>query len=75
MDKSIAIGVSQAEAMIGVSRKTIERHIRMRHIRAVRIGRRVLIPVSALEDFLATNQPSPQTRNSAPLTEVGAMHV
>lgn len=64
MDKPIAIGVSRAAAMIGVSRKTLERHIRFRHIRCVRIGRRVLIPMSALEDFLGANQPSPETRNS-----------
>jgi len=56
MDKPMAIGVSRAARMIGVSRKTLERHIRFRNIRAVRVGRRVLIPVAALEDFLKTNQ-------------------
>ncbi len=65
-DKPLAISVSRAATLIGVSRRTVERHIRFRNLRAVRIGGRVLIPVAALEEFLGANRPLRATPGTAP---------
>lgn len=65
-DKPLAISVSRAAVLIGVSRKTIERHIRFRNLHAVRIGGRVLIPVAALEEFLSANRPLRTTPQTVP---------
>ncbi len=48
---ALAISREDAAEMIGVSLNSFERHVQP-HVRTVRVGRRVLVPVSALEAFL-----------------------
>ena len=42
-----------AAAALGCSRRTVDRRIRARELMAVRNGRRVLIPRTAVAEFLA----------------------
>lgn len=49
---ALAISREEAAEMIGVSLDTFERHVQP-HLRTVRAGRRILVPVAALEAFLA----------------------
>ena len=48
---SLALGVTEAAASIGVSRDTFERHV-LGELRVVRVGRRIVIPVRELERYL-----------------------
>lgn len=45
----LTVGVREAQEMTGISQFTFRKMIRLKSIRAVRVGRRVLIPVSELE--------------------------
>lgn len=47
-----ALSREEAAERLGVSLNTFERHVLPR-LRTVRVGRRVLVPVAALERFLA----------------------
>jgi excisionase family DNA binding protein len=48
---SLALGVDEAAAAIGVSRDTFERHV-LADLHVVRVGRRVVVPVRELERYL-----------------------
>jgi len=54
----LAVGISEAAALLSVSRRTVENYVRVKAIRARKVGRRTLIPVSALEDFLRRDHDS-----------------
>lgn len=51
-DARLAYSASEAAQMLGVSLRTVRNLIARGDLRAVRIGRRVVIPVRFLEDLL-----------------------
>jgi excisionase family DNA binding protein len=55
----LAISPSEAAAMIGISRRTLEKHIHAQHLPACKIGRRTLIKVRDLQAFLDSNHAPP----------------
>jgi hypothetical protein len=52
---ALAISREDAAEMIGVSLDSFERHVQP-HVRTVRVGRRVLVPVASLEAFLEAGE-------------------
>jgi excisionase family DNA binding protein len=52
MNEIKTIGIKDAAAMLGLSHWTLRQYIREGRIRAVRIGRRVLIEPSELERLI-----------------------
>ena len=50
----LALTVEEARARLGLSRGLIYEAIRTGQIPAVRVGRRILIPIAALEQLLAS---------------------
>jgi excisionase family DNA binding protein len=50
----LAVSVQEAAEMLGVSVFTVRRNIRKGLLRAVRIGRRVVVPVESLRALLGT---------------------
>jgi len=50
------MSVPEAQAQLGIGRNLIWRLINDGTIRTVRAGRRVLVPVGAIEEFLAGSQ-------------------
>jgi excisionase family DNA binding protein len=52
MDRKIAISPQEAADILGVSLPTVRKLLFTGRIRFARAGRRILIPVSALEAFL-----------------------
>jgi excisionase family DNA binding protein len=53
MDESRAFSVSEVASRSGVSERTVRRLIATKRLRAVRLGRRVIVPQDALVDLLA----------------------
>jgi excisionase family DNA binding protein len=52
---ALAISREEAADLLGVSLNSFERHVQP-HVRTVRVGRRILIPISAVEAFLNGDQ-------------------
>lgn len=50
--KQLAVSKKEAEAMIGVRKDKMAELLHSGQIRSVRVGRRIIIPVAALEEFL-----------------------
>ena len=50
--KPLAVSVEEAGRLVGLSKHTIRKYIRQGLIDAVRVGRRVLVPVASLERLL-----------------------
>ncbi len=48
----LAYSVREAAAALGVSTRTIVREIKRGHLQAVRVSRRVVIPTTALTQYL-----------------------
>jgi len=48
-----AVSISEAARLLGLSKRTIDTYVAMKEIRAVRIGRRVLIPIKSSDLVLA----------------------
>ena len=61
MDR-LTVGVEEAGRLVGLSKHTIRLYAKLGFIRSVRVGRRVLIPIDALE-ALAKEGVSPDTRD------------
>lgn len=59
INERLAVGVRDAAAMLGISPRTIQNYISAKRLPARKIGRRTVIPVRALENFLRFDQPSP----------------
>ena len=57
--ESLAVGIQRAAQMLDVSPRTIENYLRAKILPARKIGRRTVIPVSALKAFLRRDQTSP----------------
>jgi excisionase family DNA binding protein len=51
-DRPIAVSVARAATMVGVSRSTIRAFAKSGQLRVARLGRRMVIPVNALEQLL-----------------------
>ena len=60
----LAVGLWQAAEISGLSRRTLENHIRMKRLRARKVGRRTLIMMRDLEKFLSHDQPSPPVESA-----------
>lgn len=52
--ETLAVSADRAAEMLGVSRDFFDEHIRPR-IRVVRSGRRIIIPVRSIEEWLDVN--------------------
>jgi excisionase family DNA binding protein len=55
----LAVDIRRAAEMLSVSPRTIQNYIAAKLLPARKIGRRTVIPIRALENFLRTDQPSP----------------
>jgi excisionase family DNA binding protein len=58
----LAVDVRTAAAMLSVSPRTIQNYIRSKTLPVRKIGRRTVIPLRALENFLRTDHPTPSPR-------------
>lgn len=57
--EKLAVSVREASGMLSVSARTIQNYIAAKLLPARKIGRRTVIPVRALENFLRTDHASP----------------
>jgi excisionase family DNA binding protein len=55
----LAVDTREAARLLSVSPRTIQNYIAARLLPARKIGRRTVISVRALENFMRTDQPSP----------------
>jgi excisionase family DNA binding protein len=58
----LAVDIPEAARMLSVSPRTIQNYIAVKLLPALKIGRRTVIPVRALEAFLRTDHESPTKR-------------
>lgn len=61
----IALNKKEAARLLGVSLRTIDRLIALKELQVRRLGRRVLIPRSALDGFLRRDHPTQEIHNVA----------
>jgi excisionase family DNA binding protein len=60
MQAILAVDTKRAGELLSLSERTVQRLIRANRIRAVRTTRRVIVPLTALEEFLqAPAHPGP----------------
>ena len=52
MPERLAVGLAEAAEMLGVGRSTLHRMVRAGEIPHVRIGRRIIFPMAALNAWL-----------------------
>jgi excisionase family DNA binding protein len=62
--RKIAVSIREAAAMLSISPRSVQNYIRTKTLPARKIGRRTLISVRSLENFLRTDQPSPVAKPS-----------
>ena len=55
LDGRRAVSVERAALLIGIGRSLAWQLVRDRQLRSVRAGNRVLVPLTAIDDFLAGN--------------------
>ncbi len=55
MPEKLAYSLTEAAELLGVSRSTLHRAVRAGAVPHVRIGRRIVIPAKALEDWLSAS--------------------
>jgi excisionase family DNA binding protein len=58
VEKPLAVSLAEAAGMLAVSRRTVENYIRMRRLPARKLGRRTVVLLRDLENFLRRDQPS-----------------
>jgi len=58
----LAVSIAEAARLLSVSPRTIQNYLRAKTLPARKIGRRTVIPVRALENFLRIDQPSPVSK-------------
>jgi len=51
-DRPIAVSVGRAATLVGVSRSTIRSFAKTGRLRVARLGRRVIVPLNALEQLV-----------------------
>jgi excisionase family DNA binding protein len=61
-NKALAVSVPEAARMLGVSTRTLQYLIAARQIRITKIGRRTIISVTVLEDFLRSDLAKMRTK-------------
>jgi excisionase family DNA binding protein len=59
--EKLAVDIRSAAEMLSVSPRTIQNYIYSKMLPSRKIGRRTVIPVQALENFLRSDQPSPRS--------------
>lgn len=52
MQQPLAVDIREAGRLTSLSPHTIRAYVRKGRIRAVRVGRRVLVPIESLQDLL-----------------------
>jgi hypothetical protein len=57
--QKLAVDIRGAAQMLSVSPRTIQNYIAARILPSRKIGRRTVVPVQALKNFLKADQPSP----------------
>jgi excisionase family DNA binding protein len=62
--KQIAVSIREAAAMLSISTRSVQKYITAKTIPARKIGRRTVISVRALEDFMRKDQSSPASKLS-----------
>ena len=68
--KKLTCSVEVAGEILGLGRSAAYQAVRTGEIRAIRIGKRILVPVHALEQLLSTAKPStPEMQISAELIQ------
>jgi excisionase family DNA binding protein len=55
LPQRLALSTEEAAASLGVSKRHIEQRVRTGEIPSVRLGKRVLIPLRQLENYLITH--------------------
>jgi excisionase family DNA binding protein len=55
----LAVGIRDAAAMLSLSSRSVQNYITAKKIPARKVGKRTLILVRDLEEFLRKDQPSP----------------
>jgi excisionase family DNA binding protein len=55
----LAVSIREAAALLSISPRSVQNYIRLKTLPARKIGRRTVIPMSALETFLRTDHDSP----------------
>jgi len=63
--EKLAVDTREAARLLSVSPRTIQNYIAAKILPARKIGRRTVIPMRALENFLRKDQPSPVIAGSA----------
>lgn len=61
----LSVGLVEAEVMTGISSVTLRRMVRLGKVKAARVGRRLLIPVSELEKLVKPGAASKTGREKA----------
>ena len=56
MHEVLTIGVREAAGMLGVSPWSIRRWVRLGRLPAVKLGRRTVVELAALDRFIASNR-------------------
>ena len=58
-DEPIAVSIAEAAARLGIHRQTLRAAIERGDVRAVRVGRRWLIPIAAIDELLEGRRARP----------------
>jgi hypothetical protein len=57
--QKIAVGIREAAGMLSISPRSVQNHIRLKNLKARKIGRRTVILVRSLKAFLRRDHASP----------------
>jgi excisionase family DNA binding protein len=68
----LAVDVREAARLISLSRFTVRRYIKRGLLRAVRVGRRVLVPIGELERLVGSSGQQPRVSGATTVSEKGA---
>ncbi len=63
--KKLSVGLQEAQELTGISHFTFRRMVKLGKIKSVRVGRRVLLPVSELEKLVKPRAVSETGRTRA----------
>ena len=66
MQQRLAVSVAEAAASLSIAARTIRAWVACGRIRCVRLGRRVVIPVSELQRLVALPETHPHERDGPP---------
>lgn len=58
-DEPIVLSIAEAAARLGIHRQTLRAAIERGDLRAVRIGRRWLVPIAAIDELLEGHRARP----------------